>query len=202
MLDGTFEELNFFDRNKYVDTILRCVFKNAKSRRIVFSSFDPDTCILLRLKQNKYPVLFLTSGQARMATDYLDPRNSQAAMAINFINFADLLGIDINSKFILKHPELINDIKKSGQVLFCWGEDNNDSNVINQLKQLGVDGIIYDRWMVYDDVMDLWIYDEANKIVGIDRLKGSKENIFKMEKNLKEKVLKPDGRISGERRPC
>ena len=44
--DGTFEEVNFFDRNKYVDTILRCVFQNAKSRRIVFSSFDPDTCVL------------------------------------------------------------------------------------------------------------------------------------------------------------
>lgn len=59
--------------------------------------------------------------------------------------FVLIQGIDIGSKFILQHPELIKDIKKSGQVLFCWGEDNNDSNVINQLRQSGVDGIIYDR---------------------------------------------------------
>lgn len=174
-LDGTFEEINFFDRNKYVDTILRCVFQNAKSRRIVFSSFDPDTCVLLRLKQNKYPVLFLTSGESLLPNDYSDPRASKASMSINFVNFADLLGIDIDSKFILQHPELIKDIKKSGQVLFCWGEDNNDSNVINQLRQSGVDGIIYDR---------------------IDRFKGTKDNVFKIEKRLKDGiVLQP---VNGE----
>ncbi|VDI31138.1 Hypothetical predicted protein [Mytilus galloprovincialis] len=176
-LDGTFEEINFFDRNKYVDTILRCVFQNAKSRRIVFSSFDPDTCVLLRLKQNKYPVLFLTTGESLLPNDYSDPRASKASMGISFVNFADLLGIDIDSKFILQHPELIKDIKKSGQVLFCWGEDNNDSNVINQLRQSGVDGIIYDR---------------------IDRFKGTKENVFKIEKRLKDStVLQPvDGEVN------
>ncbi|XP_076075749.1 glycerophosphocholine phosphodiesterase GPCPD1-like [Mytilus galloprovincialis] len=90
-LDGTFEEINFFDRNKYVDTILRCVFQNAQSRRIVFSSFDPDTCVLLRLKQNKYPVLFLTTGESLLLNDYSDPRASKASMGISFVNFADLL---------------------------------------------------------------------------------------------------------------
>ena len=65
--------------------------------------------------------------------------------------FADLFdltvlqGIDIDSNIVLQQPTLIEEIKKSGQVLFCWGEGNNDSNVINQLKQLGVHGIIYDR---------------------------------------------------------
>ncbi|XP_052093796.1 glycerophosphocholine phosphodiesterase GPCPD1-like isoform X1 [Mytilus californianus] len=195
-LDGTFEEINFFDRNKYVDTILRCVFQNAKSRRIVFSSFDPDTCVLLRLKQNKYPVLFLTSGESLLPNDYSDPRASKASMSINFVNFADLLGIDIDSKFILKHPELIKDIKKSGQVLFCWGEGNNDSNVINQLRQSGVDGIIYDRWMVHEDLSELWIISDDKQIIGIDRFKGTKENVFKIEKRLKNSlVLQP---VNGE----
>lgn len=170
MLNGAFEEINFFDRNKYVDILLRCVFENAKSRRIIFSSFDPDTCILLRLKQNKYPVLFLTSGEALHAGDYIDPRSQNASMAINFVTFADLLGIDIDSAFVLKEPSFIEQIKKTGQVLFCWGESNNDSNVINKLKQLGVDGIIYDR---------------------IDNFKGTKENIFMIEKRLKEQVLQP-----------
>ncbi|VDI31139.1 Hypothetical predicted protein [Mytilus galloprovincialis] len=197
-LDGTFEEINFFDRNKYVDTILRCVFQNAKSRRIVFSSFDPDTCVLLRLKQNKYPVLFLTTGESLLPNDYSDPRASKASMGISFVNFADLLGIDIDSKFILQHPELIKDIKKSGQVLFCWGEDNNDSNVINQLRQSGVDGIIYDRWMVHEDVSELWIISDDKQIIGIDRFKGTKENVFKIEKRLKDStVLQPvDGEVN------
>ena len=29
-------------------------------RRIVFSSFDPDVCSMLKMKQCRFPVLFLT----------------------------------------------------------------------------------------------------------------------------------------------
>lgn len=56
-----------------------------------------------------------------------------------------LKGINVNSKTILDNHKLIKDVKQSGQVLFCWGEETNDSNVINKLRELGVDGIIYDR---------------------------------------------------------
>lgn len=44
----------------------------------------------------------------------------------------------------------IEKVKEAKLVLFCWGEDNNDSNAINTLKQKGVDGIIYDRWVTGD----------------------------------------------------
>lgn len=37
---------NFFERNLYVDTILREIFKYAGNRRILFSCFDPDTCAM------------------------------------------------------------------------------------------------------------------------------------------------------------
>lgn len=30
-------------------------------------------------------------------------------------------------------------------IIFCWGDDNNDSNVIKYLKELGLHGIIYDK---------------------------------------------------------
>lgn len=36
-------------------------------------------------------------------------------------------------------------VKKAGLALFCWGDDNNCRNVINELKQLGVNAIIYDK---------------------------------------------------------
>lgn len=40
--------------------VLEVVLKNAGERRIVFSCFNPDICTLVRNKQNKYPVMFLT----------------------------------------------------------------------------------------------------------------------------------------------
>ncbi|CAC5407430.1 GPCPD1 [Mytilus coruscus] len=191
-MNGSIEESSYFDRNKYVDIILKSLFENAKSRRIVFSSFDPDTCSILRLKQNKYPVLLLTVGRIRNDEERADPRCLNVPIGVNFVNFANILGINVNSKTILENPELIKDVKKSGQVLFCWGEETNDSNVINKLRELGVDGIIYDRWMVHEDVTDLWIFNEDKIIIGIDQLKSTKENVFKLEKRLKEKSVDND----------
>ncbi|KAG6446286.1 hypothetical protein O3G_MSEX004390 [Manduca sexta] len=60
MNDGTFELNNPFDMNTYVDKVLEVVLKHAGERRIVFSCFNPDICTMVRYKQNKYPVMFLT----------------------------------------------------------------------------------------------------------------------------------------------
>lgn len=49
------------------------------------------------------------------------------------------------SELLLKDTSLIDYVKSSGLVLFTWGEDNNDTETINKLKQLGLDAIIYDR---------------------------------------------------------
>lgn len=40
--------------------MLEVVLKHAGERRIVFSCFNPDICTMVRNKQNKYPVMFLT----------------------------------------------------------------------------------------------------------------------------------------------
>lgn len=58
----------------------------------------------------------------------------------------------------------IEKVKAAKLVLFCWGEDNNDSNAINTLKQRGVDGIIYDRWVT--DVNSQVVNDQAQPSIG------------------------------------
>ena len=59
------------ERNDYVDSILNVVFSCAGERKIIFSSFDPDVCILLSLKQPRYPIFFLTHSGTSL---YSDPR--------------------------------------------------------------------------------------------------------------------------------
>lgn len=166
--DGVYEETNFFGRNKYVDTILKTVFESAGERRIVFSSFDPDTCTLLRLKQNKYPVLFLTNGETKFYKPYKDPRCKSVQKAIHVSKITDLLGVDVFSEVLIEKPECIKSVKDAGLILFCWGEHNNDSNTINSLKENGIDGIIYDR---------------------IDHFKPTKTSIFSLEQQKKKELL-------------
>ncbi|KAH7728979.1 Protein T05H10.7 b [Aphelenchoides avenae] len=85
MKDGSHECENYFERNEYIDIILNDVLEHAASRRIVFSSFDPDICSLIALKQNKFPVLFLWySNEGMRYVPFLDERSSTSRIAVNF----------------------------------------------------------------------------------------------------------------------
>lgn len=46
--------------------LAQVVFDEAGDRKIIFSSFDPDCATLVRLKQPRYPVFFLTCAGAKV----------------------------------------------------------------------------------------------------------------------------------------
>lgn len=73
--DGTLEDnhSSIIDKNLYVDCILNVVLAKAGKRKIVFSSFDTDTCLMLRNKQNLYPTMFLTLGITTRYKQYKNP---------------------------------------------------------------------------------------------------------------------------------
>lgn len=145
--DGTMEEgfEHVVDRNLYVDCILEVVFRKAASRRIVFSCFDPDICTMLRFKQNRYPVMFLTLGVTTRYQRFMDPRGSTIDNAVFHALAMELLGIVAHTEDLLRDPSQINMAKNRGLILFCWGEDNNSKETITLLKRMGLHAIIYDK---------------------------------------------------------
>ncbi|KAJ5973681.1 hypothetical protein N7481_010891 [Penicillium waksmanii] len=48
--------------NDFVGRILDQIFHDARGRKIILSSFTPDICILLAIKQQSYPVMFITNA--------------------------------------------------------------------------------------------------------------------------------------------
>ncbi|GFO17751.1 glycerophosphocholine phosphodiesterase gpcpd1 [Plakobranchus ocellatus] len=145
LIDDTWEMENFVDPNENLDQILRTVFAHAGSRKIVFSSFDPDTCILLKLKQNKYPVMFLHQGQTNIYVRYKDHRASAFGWGINFALSEHLLGLALHTEVLLRDLSLLERCFSHKMVVFVWGDDNNDPHIIRQMRNLKVDGVIYDR---------------------------------------------------------
>ncbi|ORX61366.1 GDPD-domain-containing protein [Hesseltinella vesiculosa] len=132
-----FQELNIF-----VDTILECVYNNTEEdRRIIFSSFHPEICLALNLKQPNYPVFFLTdAGTFPMA----DVRCNSLQGALRFAKQADLLGIVAASEPILEAPRMVSIIKEAGLLMFTYGVLNNEvKNAVAQ-KSYGVDAVIVD----------------------------------------------------------
>ncbi|XP_067662543.1 putative glycerophosphocholine phosphodiesterase GPCPD1 homolog 2 [Haliotis asinina] len=136
---------HYFDHNLHVDTILKTIFEHAGTRCIIFSSFDPDSCIMLQMKQNKYPVLFLSNGPTLKYSPYTDYRAREFDAGIKFALAYGLLGVDFQAEGLLKDLSLIKKTHSMGLVMFVWGDENNSSETINLLRKEGVEGIIYDR---------------------------------------------------------
>uniref|UniRef100_A0A8C9EIU7 Glycerophosphocholine phosphodiesterase 1 n=1 Tax=Pavo cristatus TaxID=9049 RepID=A0A8C9EIU7_PAVCR len=138
----------YFDMNLFLDIILKTVLMNAGRRRIVFSSFHADICTMVRHKQNKYPVLFLTQGESKLYPELMDLRSRTTPIAITFAQFENLLGVNVHSEDLLRNPSYIKRAISKGLVIFSWGDDANDADNRKKLREYGVHGLIYDR--IYD----------------------------------------------------
>lgn len=143
--DGTYELYHPTDLNLYLDTILEVVLRYAGERRIIFSCFNPDICQVIRLKQNMYPVMFLTVGESQVYPKYADPRCWSIKAAVQYATMIEILGINVHTEDLLRDPCLVQLAKQADLVIFCWGDDNADQATIKSLKQLGLHGIIYDK---------------------------------------------------------
>uniref|UniRef100_A0A8D0CPN1 Glycerophosphocholine phosphodiesterase 1 n=1 Tax=Sander lucioperca TaxID=283035 RepID=A0A8D0CPN1_SANLU len=137
MKDGSWDGnlSSYFNMNKYLDIILSCVLQKGGKRRIVFSCFDPDICTMVRQKQNKYPILFLTQGISEKYPDMLDIRCQSTQIAISFAQSENILGISAHAEELLKNLSYIGDAQSKGLVVFSWGDDNNEHEIRKKLRE-------------------------------------------------------------------
>uniref|UniRef100_A0A0N5AG98 Glycerophosphocholine phosphodiesterase GPCPD1 n=1 Tax=Syphacia muris TaxID=451379 RepID=A0A0N5AG98_9BILA len=144
--NGLHECENYFEHNEYLDLILSEVLTYAGDRRIVFSSFDPDICILLAAKQNKYPVLFLCVGVTTRYEPFVDVRASTSNAAVNLAASIGILGVNFHSEDLLRDPAPLHRANAFGLISFVWGDDLDNKAHKDYFKNvLLVDGVIYDR---------------------------------------------------------
>ena len=127
--------------NTYVDTILRLVYDLGAKRNIIFSSFNPDVCLLLSFKQPSIPVLFLTDAGA---SEVGDIRASSVQEAVRFASRWKLLGIVAAADPLVLCPRLIRVVKESGLVCVSYGMLNNDIHNSQLQAQEGIDAVIVD----------------------------------------------------------
>ncbi|XP_059368161.1 glycerophosphocholine phosphodiesterase GPCPD1 [Carassius carassius] len=142
----------YFNMNQFLDIILTCVLQNAGNRKIVFSCFDPDICTMVRQKQNKYPILFLTQGVTDLYPELMDIRCQSTKIAMSFAQSENILGISAHTDELLRNMEFIIEAQSKGLVVFCWGDYNNDHENRMKLREHGIDGLIYDR--ICDDKLE------------------------------------------------
>ncbi|KAH8432455.1 uncharacterized protein LDX57_010091 [Aspergillus melleus] len=132
--------------NTFVDKILERVFRSETNthRDIILSSFTPEVCILLALKQRKYPVMFITNAGKPPMTD-MEMRASSLQAAVRFAKQWSLAGIVFASETLIMCPRLISYVKRSGLVCGSYGLLNNVPENAKIQASAGIDIIMADR---------------------------------------------------------
>ncbi|KAI0181697.1 glycerophosphodiester phosphodiesterase GDE1 [Hypoxylon sp. FL1284] len=128
--------------NSFCDTVLAKVYDMAKSRHIIFSSFNPDICLCLSFKQPSIPIMFLTDAGIEEVSDI---RASSLQEAIRFASRWNLLGIVSNAVPLVLSPRLVKVVKQSGLVCVSYGTQNNDPTLVQQQVKEGIDAVIVDN---------------------------------------------------------
>ncbi|KAI9750458.1 MAG: hypothetical protein M4579_006463 [Chaenotheca gracillima] len=132
------------DLNTFIDTILTLILRFAGKRNIILSSFTPEVCILLSLKQKAYPVLFITNIGKRPVSDR-ELRAGSLQVAVRFATQWGLAGVVFASDALVMCPRLVGYVKRKGLVCGSYGSFNNEPESVELQVKAGVDVIIADR---------------------------------------------------------
>ncbi|KAI9154821.1 Glycerophosphodiester phosphodiesterase GDE1 [Paramyrothecium foliicola] len=89
--------------NHFLDAILSVTYAYASNRRIIFSSFSPEICMVLAVKQQVYPILFLNDSSNRPTGDM---RATCLQTAIRFAHRFGLDGVAMSSEPFIYSPGL------------------------------------------------------------------------------------------------
>lgn len=127
--------------NSFVDEVLTKVYDLGKKRNVIFSSFNPDICLLLSFKQPSIPILFLTDAGTCPVGDI---RASSLQEAIRFASRWNLLGVVSAAEPLVIAPRLVKVVKESGLVCVSYGSLNNDPQNVKLQANEGIDAVIVD----------------------------------------------------------
>ena len=114
------------------------------SRKVFFSSFDPEVCQVLREKQQDVSVFFLSTGPASFKP-HTDPRRNTVSAAIDWARKTDLQGLVLDSGCFKSEPDAPKKAEQFGLVTLTYGLGNNDTGWILHQRDLGVAAVIVDN---------------------------------------------------------
>ncbi|KAF5646624.1 ankyrin repeat-containing protein [Fusarium tjaetaba] len=132
-----------FDINHFLDKILYVIYSFAGPwRRIIFSSFSPEICIVLVAKQQPYPVLFLNDASNCMTGDM---RATSLQTAVRFAYRFGLAGVAMASEPFIASPGLAGFVRRQGLYTATYGPLNDDAEGLELQAKAGIDLIVVNK---------------------------------------------------------
>lgn len=104
--------------NHYLDTVLAVTYAHAgPRRRIIFTSFNPDICMVLAVKQQTYPILYLNNSSQNPKGDR---RTVSLQMSTRIAHRFGLAGVAMVSDPLVACPGLIGFTRSQGLYTISW----------------------------------------------------------------------------------
>ncbi|KJK61434.1 Glycerophosphodiester phosphodiesterase domain protein [Aspergillus parasiticus SU-1] len=131
--------------NTFIDKALERLFSYGnKKRTIILSSFTPEICILLAIKQQTYPVMFITNAGKPPVTDR-EMRAASIQSAVRFAKRWNLSGLVFASEALVMCPRLVRYVQRSGLLCGSYGSQNNIPENAKAQAAAGIDIIMADK---------------------------------------------------------
>jgi glycerophosphodiester phosphodiesterase len=109
--------------NHFLDRVLAVAYAHAgPRRRIFFTSFNPDICMALAVKQWTYPILLLNNSSLNPKGDR---RTTSLQMAARIAHRFGLAGVAMISEPFIASPGLVGFTRGQGLYTISWGPLNN-----------------------------------------------------------------------------
>ncbi|GKU22960.1 unnamed protein product [Fusarium langsethiae] len=129
--------------NHFLDKILCVVYSHAgPRRRIIFSSFSPEICMVLMAKQQPYPILFLNDSSNYTTGDM---RATSLQAAVRFAHRFGLAGVAMASEPFVASPGLAGFVRRQGLYTATYGPLNDDVDGVKIQAEAGIDLIIVNK---------------------------------------------------------
>lgn len=110
--------------NHILDVVLSMTFQHAGPRqRIILSSFNPEVCMVLAVKQHTYPIMFLNDSSNHRTGDV---RATSTQTAIRFARSLHLDGVGMAAEPFVASPGLIGVARGQGLYTLSYGDLNDD----------------------------------------------------------------------------
>lgn len=138
--------------NSFTDAVLAQAYELGNQRHVIFSSFNPDVCLVLSFKQPNFPILFLSDAGASPVGDI---RASSLQEAIRFASRWNLLGIVAQAAAFCAAPRLVKVVKEHGLICVSYGAQNNDPKMV----QVCLPFTLEMRW----DEKLMWLFTVASQ---------------------------------------
>ncbi|CAJ2504790.1 Uu.00g121840.m01.CDS01 [Anthostomella pinea] len=130
--------------NTFIDTALTKIQRFGGTRPIILSSFTPEVCMLLALKQQAYPVMFITNAGKLPMTD-LNKMAASVQVAVRFARRWKLAGLVFACEPMLLCPRLVQVVQAAGLKCGSYGLPNNEPKNAKLQAKAGVDLLFADR---------------------------------------------------------